>query len=646
MNLLDQCLQSLARSSHANGGWSYAPGGTPQVEPTCLALLALSTRIENHGEPIQRGLAALRAWQVPDGSYRVQKGPEGAAWPTALALLVQAALHDTPIEPQQRAAAWLLAYTPPELKDPEEYRKNFDIDPDLHGWSWADGTFSWVEPTAWAVMALARAGFGDHPRVLEGRRMLLDRTFEAGGANCGNCRVFGRLTDPVPAVSALLLLAFVGQPTHVRLDATRRYLCEVAQTEQDLENLSWITLALSLNGADSATDELKQRVTGAHQARNDLRLFGAAPLREALAALALSVDVTNHPFRPAGQTRAFEVPASPPAFNRKLSFGQRLHSAVRGMAVKALGHLRPAPLETQVHIARVAEYNGDLPRVLREQYQSFRNKVPLKNKRVVLKPNLVEYHRDKVINTHPHVIAAAIELCRDEGAREVIVAEGPGHWRNVEYLVMASGLGDVLRSCKAPFIDLNHDSPVKTPNLGRLTKLEDLYLSETIATADVVISLPKLKTHHWAGVTLSLKNLFGTLPGICYGWPKNVLHWRGIENSIIDIALTRTPDLAIVDGIVGMDGDGPLNGNPAPTGVLVMGCDPLAVDATCCRIMQLNPAKVGHLALGEQKRLGLLQESKIQQVGESIAEVSRPFALLPHYQFLYARSRQRELQPV
>ena len=91
--------------------------------------------------------------------------------------------------------------------------------------------------------------------------------------------------------------------------------------------------------------------------------------------------------------------------------------------------------------------------------------------------------------------------------------------------------------------------------------------------------MPKLKTHHWAGATLSLKNLFGTLPGICYGWPKNELHWRGIDNSIVDIALTRTPDLAIVDAVVGMEGDGPINGTPKPFGALVMGCDPLAVDA-------------------------------------------------------------------
>jgi len=111
--------------------------------------------------------------------------------------------------------------------------------------------------------------------------------------------------------------------------------------------------------------------------------------------------------------------------------------------------------------------------------------------------------------------------------------------RNVEYLVAESGLGEVLKKHDVRFVDLNHDEPVKLPNMGQLTGLEYLYLSRTIAAADVVISLPKLKTHHWAGATLSLKNLFGTLPGIYYGWPKNELHWRGIPNSIIDIAIMR-----------------------------------------------------------------------------------------------------------
>jgi uncharacterized protein (DUF362 family) len=229
------------------------------------------------------------------------------------------------------------------------------------------------------------------------------------------------------------------------------------------------------------------------------------------------------------------------------------------------------------------------------------------------------------------VVAAVIELCKHEGAAEVIVAEGPGHWRNVEYLVAASGLGEVLSHYRVPFVDLNHDEPVQRVNLGRLTKLEHLYLSQTVATADVLISLPKLKTHHWAVATLSLKNLFGTLPGICYGWPKNELHWRGIDNSIVDIALTRTPDLAIVDGIIGMEGDGPLNGTPKHSGVLVMGCDLVAVDATCCRLMQLDPQKVGYLVLGHRKKLGQLAEAHIRQLGETIAERAQAFETVEHF---------------
>ena len=310
---------------------------------------------------------------------------------------------------------------------------------------------------------------------------------------------------------------------------------------------------------------------------------------------------------------------------------ERLKATLRGLAVETAGRLRQTPAETAVHIARATDYDADLAGILQKQYEAFRGQVPLAGKRVVLKPNLVEYHRDKVINTNPKVVAAAIELCRREGAAEVIVAEGPGHWRNVEYLVSASGLGDVLRQYQVPFIDLNHDEPVKMPNLGRLTGLEFLYLSRTVGAAEVLISLPKLKTHHWAGATLSLKNLFGTLPGICYGWPKNELHWRGIDNSIIDIALTRTPDLAIVDAVVGMEGDGPLNGTAKHLGALVMGRDPLAVDATCCRLMRLDPEKIAYLALGARKKLGLLRAAEIKQIGEAVEALAEPFETVPHF---------------
>jgi uncharacterized protein (DUF362 family) len=130
---------------------------------------------------------------------------------------------------------------------------------------------------------------------------------------------------------------------------------------------------------------------------------------------------------------------------------------------------------------------------------------------------------------------------------------------------------------------------------------------------------------------LSLKNLFGTLPGICYGWPKNELHWRGIPNSIIDIALTQTPHLAIVDGIVGMEGDGPLNGTARHAGALIMGTDLVAVDGSCCRLMGLPAERIAHLALGAHKKLGRLDAAQIEQIGEPIADLAQQFAPPPRF---------------
>ena len=154
-------------------------------------------------------------------------------------------------------------------------------------------------------------------------------------------------------------------------------------------------------------------------------------------------------------------------------------------------------------------------------------------------------------------------------------------------------------------------------------------LPVTLRRADLVVSMPKMKTHHWAGVTLALKNLFGVMPGICYGWPKNVLHHAGIPESILDIAATVRPHLAIVDGIIGMEGDGPIMGTPRASGVLVMGTNLPAVDATCARLMDIDPWRVAYLA-GASGRLGPIAEAHITQRGEAIAPLVQRYQLLNH----------------
>ena len=633
-------LQTLASLAHSGGGWGYVAGNGPQLEPTCLGLLALSLEKDAYQDLIARGLKFLEECAGPDGGYRLTRGRQEAIWNTAQVMFVRAVLGCPP-EALRQSATMLLHHRGQMPKNCENQELH-DIDLKLVGWPWAENNFSWTEPTVWACLALRRLGFGEHPRVQEGMQMLLDRAMDEGGINYGNRKILGRATEPIPGPSALMLLALQGVE-HPRLASAVGYLIK-QMSGNDLEHLCWTKIAFDLHrnlpGAEESLDRLDAAILQAHQDRAQASWLSPSPPRQALTALALATPVVNFFAIPksAGQETPKSEQLPKPVEKTKAPLGQRIGTWFRGMAVKAAGQLRPLPVQSAVHIARAASYEDNLAEILHKQFEHFRPVVSLNGKRVVLKPNLVEYHRDKVINTNPLVVGAVIELCKREGAKEIIVAEGPGHWRNVEYLVSASGLADVLKKHDVPFVDINHDEPVKTPNLGRLTGLEYLYMSRTIAQAEVVISLPKMKTHHWAGATLSLKNLFGTLPGVCYGWPKNELHWRGIDNSIVDIALTRTPDLAVVDGIIGMEGDGPLNGTAKPMGVLVMGHDLVAVDATCCRLMQLDPEQIGYLVLGNMKKLGRIKAEEIQQLGEAIAAMAKPFETVPHLQRLQKRS--------
>jgi uncharacterized protein (DUF362 family) len=634
-------LERLASLVSPDGGWGYQPGQPMHLEPTCLAVLALAADRAKYGSLVDAGVKALEANRSADGMYRLVRGRQQAIWPTALVLFTEhvlSPLDSSPGSPLASTAEKLLALESRivEVKDDEVADMKIDIDLTLRGWPWAEANFAWVEPTSWACLALRAMGRGDHPRIQEGMKLLLDRAFDSGGANYGNRLVLGKSTEPIPGPTAVMLLALQDAKDQPRVDAAIGYLRLHAAKTTDLEHLAWAKLALSVHAGDSATreflPELDSRIGGAlSEEIHRTDGLGAGPYRLALAALALDTEKRN-PFRiaeePAAQARDGETLARASGFEGRGIF-DRLKSKFRGWMIGTMSRMRPLPATSAVHIARADSYEAPLADILAKQFEHFRQIVPLAGKRVVLKPNLVEYRREKVINTDPRVIDAVIQLCKQEGAAEIIVAEGPGHWRNVQFLVKECGLGAVLEKHGVRFVDLNHDEPVKMTNLGRLTGLDYLYLARTVVNAEVFISLPKLKTHHWAGATLSLKNLFGTLPGICYGWPKNELHWRGIPNSIVDIACTHTPHFAIVDGIIGMEGDGPLHGTAKHVGALIMGADLVAVDATCCRLMRLPPERLPTLIYANLKRLGRFKEAEIPQLGEPIEALAMEFELPP-----------------
>jgi uncharacterized protein (DUF362 family) len=257
----------------------------------------------------------------------------------------------------------------------------------------------------------------------------------------------------------------------------------------------------------------------------------------------------------------------------------------------------------------------------------------VRGKRILLKPNLVEYSPSTCINTHPTIVASAVDALYRLGAASIVVADGPGHIRDVDLLLEESGLRDALKAVgRAPFVDLNFDTVTRTPVSTRLTSLDELWLPQTVRAVDVIISMPKIKTHHWAGVTLSLKNLFGVVPGSIYGWPKNILHWQGIDNSIVELAASVPIHYVIADGVDAMEGNGPLHGPSRHLGCLVFADDPVAADATCCQLMGIDPRQVKHLALAAP--LGNVDPVAIQHRGELLEALIQDFALMQEFEHL------------
>lgn len=289
------------------------------------------------------------------------------------------------------------------------------------------------------------------------------------------------------------------------------------------------------------------------------------------------------------------------------------------------------PAISRVAILRADSYSARLDEILMQGLNLF--KLDVRGKAILLKPNLVEYLPGKEVNTHPMLVGAAAECFLRLGAKSVVVGEGPGHQRDTEFLLSESGFEDQLKARKVAFVDLNRDELIKIPLESGHTGLNYLWLPRAVVKADVVVSMPKIKTHHWAGVTLSLKNMFGIVPGLKYGWPKNVLHWKGIHESVLDICATVPIRLVIADGILCMEGNGPLHGETRKLGVIVMGDDPVAADATMVRLMRLRPGKVPHLEQADWC-LGNLNSTRILQVGERVEELRQTFRVLPNFSYL------------
>ena len=269
------------------------------------------------------------------------------------------------------------------------------------------------------------------------------------------------------------------------------------------------------------------------------------------------------------------------------------------------------PSRSRIAILHTDHYADHLDELVYDGLRPFN--LDVHGKSILLKPNIVEYIRGKPVNTDPQLIGATAEAFLRLDAASVTVGEGPGHHRDTELLLYETGLGDQLVHRKIAFVDLNRDELVKTRLRANYSGLHHLWLPRTVLASDFIVSMPKVKTHHWTGVTLSMKNMFGIVPGSRYGWPKNLLHWAGIHESILDICATVRPNFVIADGIIAMEGDGPLNGTRKALHTILFADDPVAADAELTRLLGLNPDLVRYIQEAGQF-IGNIRSSSISKL--------------------------------
>ena len=234
-----------------DGGFSPGPRGRYRADATCWAILALS------GDPANRDLntrarSRLAADQLPDGRVCISPDHPEAFWPTSLAVF---AWHQSPEhrENQARAADFLITssgrHWPRAADSPSAHDTN------IKGWPWIADTHSWAEPTALAMMALKIAGYGDHERVKEATRLLLDRQLPQGGWNYGNTLVFDQELRPMPLSTGMVLNALKDQTSLTTIQRSLTYLQSRVVSLPTPRSLGWSLLGL---GAWRARPELSR----------------------------------------------------------------------------------------------------------------------------------------------------------------------------------------------------------------------------------------------------------------------------------------------------------------------------------------------------------------------------------------------------
>ena len=237
-----------------------------------------------------------------------------------------------------------------------------------------------------------------------------------------------------------------------------------------------------------------------------------------------------------------------------------------------------------------------------------------KNEKILLKPNLLTRAQDtKAVTTHPAVFEAVIKLIKEEGYTNTWYGDSPGHPGSIEKTAEICGLTDVAKKYDIPMANFDTGSTVEYIH-GRLTRKYDI--CNGVLDSDAIVNICKMKTHQLETITGAVKNLFGCVHGLS----KSASHAKfpdahSFAQMLIELNLILKPRLHIMDGVVAMEGNGPASGTPTYMNVLLFSDDPVALDATFCRLINLNVRFVPTVYYGEKLNLGNRHEEDIEIVG-------------------------------
>jgi uncharacterized protein (DUF362 family) len=292
------------------------------------------------------------------------------------------------------------------------------------------------------------------------------------------------------------------------------------------------------------------------------------------------------------------------------------------------GMLMPYYEETRVSVVKCPEYHklDTVKKAVKEAVDLIGGfeSIISPGDRVLIKPNFVTGDDYKTgATTNPNVIFSVAEICREVGAKEIIIGEGAAIGEDTEKVFDALGMRELAQMHNCRLVNFHKDEYVYVMNPLAKT-FKRIRIPRTFIESNVIINIPVMKTHDSLAVTLGLKNL----KGIIHTSDKKRFHKWGLAQNIVDLGHLAMPELTIVDATVALEGMGPVVGNPVGLGLLLASTDTVAADRVSMEIMGFELNEVDYIKLAGEQGLGCTDLQKIKVMGEQVESVKKPFERL------------------